>query len=575
MSTTDGPNGSGWEPTDNWAAQAPGEGQQPPQAPPSATGDPGQQPPYFGGQPISGGTPTYGSPAADQPNYGAWGMAPVGVQSNGMLVVGADEARKKWLAPLLIGLVVAVILASLGGFVLWKKLAAHGGQPEAVVPADAIAYVEVDLDPSAGQKLKVRDELRKIPELKDKIAADATDLKRSLFEAVLAGVPLVDYDTDIKPWLGDRAAVAVLPGTDTTPQVIYVIQHKDKAKAEAQMRKLLASTKGGSGTGYGSASLDPLGVGATALPRAFTMTDEYIVMGQSQSAVDAAVASAKTASLAGAKNYASDLATIGSDQIVTAWADLDAATGLLSAMTAPALQSPGQKSGRVVMGIHAFDNGFEMSGRLIGATGATEVAPRAADLLNNLPAGSAAALYVANPGEIVTKVVEGLKKSMPEQLKSVEKDAAQYGITVPGDIANVLGTDLVAAMGPIGDLSAMPGVGVLVRPRDVVKAQGVVEKLAKGLPDPTVLTDGLQKKGSDLVWTTPDAFGKEYAAGTGGLASTQHFKKAMVIDGDLLAGFFIDSSIAPASAKVPSGAIGFTETKSGSTVAFTLRVVID
>jgi hypothetical protein len=566
MSTNDDQNGSAWQPTDNWATPASGDGGEPTPAQPPAT----SQPSYFG----------------DQPENGGWGMAPLGVQSSGTLVVGAGPTRPKWVAPLLIGLIVTVILASLGGFVLWKKLAAHGGQPELMVPANAIAYAEVDLDPSAGQKLKVRDQLRKIPALKDKIAADATDLKQTLFDAILTDVPIVDYNTDIKPWLGSRAAVAVLPGQDTTPEMIFVVQHTDKAKAETQMRKLFASVlkaKAGSATDLtgGSAFQLGSGLGQSAAPKAFAVTDEYIVMGPSQTAVDDAVASAKTASLAGARDYQADLAAIGSDQIITAWADMDAAmklaasTGGTSGDQMKSLLGDGHL-GRYIAGLHATDFGFELSGRYTGGTTPYDVSmtPRPADWLKSLPRDTAAAVYLANPGEFVTKLYTSLKKSLPASMvDSMDKEAAKLGIKLPTDVADTLGSDLVASMSPIGNGSQPPGVGVRVHPKDADAAIALVEKVSAKLPDPS-LVKGLHKSGADIEWSTTDAYGKAFDSGKGDLASSEHFKKAMKLDGDVEYAVFVDSSIAPMS-NTPGGAIGVTITKSGDATVFTLRLVID
>ena len=106
-----------------------------------------------------------------------------------------------------------------GGIFAYGKL--NGGdQPAAVLPGNAVAYARVDLNPSAGQKVAAMRFLLKFPSVKDKLGltGDNDDLRQKLFELIkkYAGDDLadVDFDKDIKPWLGDRAGMAALPAAD-------------------------------------------------------------------------------------------------------------------------------------------------------------------------------------------------------------------------------------------------------------------------------------------------------------------------------------------------------------------------
>ncbi len=165
-----------------------------------------QQPPAPGS-----GEPEYlGSPAAAPRTGPRWG-----------LVGGAAVA------------VVAMVAA--GGWGLAQLMAAPGSPADAV-PADALAYLSLDLDPSASQKIAAIRTLQKFPALKEKLDLDARDdLRRWAFEAVLAdsGCDGVTYADDVEPWLGNRMAVAAVPDQGATVSPLFVVQVDDQEAATA------------------------------------------------------------------------------------------------------------------------------------------------------------------------------------------------------------------------------------------------------------------------------------------------------------------------------------------------------
>jgi hypothetical protein len=95
----------------------------------------------------------------------------------------------------------------------------------ALVPADALAYVHFDVDPSSAQyRLAARDAAR-IPTLSGQVIA-----------RLLAGLPGVGgsaarFDTAIRPWLGDEAALAVLPARGGPQEVeLLAVAGSDAAR---------------------------------------------------------------------------------------------------------------------------------------------------------------------------------------------------------------------------------------------------------------------------------------------------------------------------------------------------------
>lgn len=97
---------------------------------------------------------------------------------------------------------------------------------EAVVPADALAYVHLSLDQESSQYADATEALDAVPEL-----------ARQVVDRVLAQVPgpdggPSDFERDIAPWLGGQAAVAIVPSGGGAEQVQF-LEEGDPDGAEA------------------------------------------------------------------------------------------------------------------------------------------------------------------------------------------------------------------------------------------------------------------------------------------------------------------------------------------------------
>src|SRR3954471_3835205 len=135
---------------------------------------------------------------------------PAGTRGDG----GAGGVRRTGLVALAS---VAVVLALGAGAYAMVQLLSGGSSPASAVPADAIGYVSVDLDPSASQKIEAIKILRKFPALKDEIKMGSRDdIRRRLFEEIRKDgtCKSLDYDDDISPWIGERVGVAAVPEAD-------------------------------------------------------------------------------------------------------------------------------------------------------------------------------------------------------------------------------------------------------------------------------------------------------------------------------------------------------------------------
>ena len=137
--------------------------------------------------------------------------------------------------------VVVVVVAAGGGLFAYHRLASTGAMPDTFAPKSSIAFAELDLDPSASEKVAAYEFARKFPALPK--AASADTLKDTLLTEIFAdsgsgGTGAIDYTTQVKPWLGNRVAIDEFVDSAGRPQTIGIVQTKDAAKARAALPQI-------------------------------------------------------------------------------------------------------------------------------------------------------------------------------------------------------------------------------------------------------------------------------------------------------------------------------------------------
>jgi hypothetical protein len=496
--------------------------------------------------------PAYGQPAYGQPAYGQPAAANLGAGTfgsggygTGDVILAGPPQRNRRLAPVITSVVVvlAIILAG-GGFTAYKLLASKGGQPDKWAPANSMAYIKVDLDPSASAKVAAWEFERKFPDA-PKIAS-ADQLKDGLLASVFAAdtADQINYDTDIKPWLGDRLAIAVYPDAQGKPAVVGILEVKDAAKARAGIEKLNAESDTGDTVGY-------------------SMQDGYAILGQNQSSVDAAVAAARKANITSNHNFSSDLAELKGDRVVTAWWDLGATIKAMStSLPAEAqglLNSGGLTGlpdlndlGRVVMGVRVQPSYVALEGRVLGSkTNDTSKAFANGDArgtLGDLPGGTVMGVALANPEQLIKTELATLSSGLLGASLQSELDqaGAQLGIKLPEDAENLLGSGIAAGIDriPADDPNLdNPFFTVLTRPDDVNSGLHTAKLLTALLGVDGELTLDAKAQGSSVVVTNDDQ------PGAGKLADDASFKNALsdVPDKSVVAGYLNIGALATAA----------------------------
>jgi hypothetical protein len=470
------------------------------------------------------------------------------------------------------GLVAGAVLAVglIGGGVAYgvAQLSGGGAQPEQMVPASALAVITVDLDPSAGQKVDALRFARKFPELKAR-AGGGDDLRKVLFEVVSDSSQVGASWQDVEPWLGERAALAVLPAADELddPRPVVVLAVTDETKARAGL--------------------------PAAMPEvACEVSDGFAVCGQDAATAKATVAAASQKSLADDATYTRDVEAVGGRGVLGAWVDLarvkqsasDALSGMGGLAGSLAGATTSDLSGRYVAALRFDGPHLELAGRVDGVD-----LPRvrgSADA-GSLPPDTLVALGMADAGTVVQSAWDRLREvasamggaeSFDDQVSTL---ASTYGVKLPDDLVSAVGERLAVAVGP-GTTSKVAvrvdgsrtSIATLLRAAE--QASGTSVPLA------TV------PSGDDTVISTDESYAQvvAQAASGGDLGGTDRFADAVADPDGAVGVLFVDiAGLVSSHAEQlgvdartlerikPLSALGVSVRQDGEALDFRLRLV--
>jgi hypothetical protein len=205
-------------------------------------------------------------------------------------------------------------VVAVGGAALWAWQAyfAQGPQPSEALPSSTLAYVSIDLDPPGRQKLEALSFLRKFPAAEKELGLDTDDdVRRSIFEEFASGESCdsLKYADDIEPWIGERAALAVVQQTRLEPVVVLQVGDAD-----------------GLGRGL-DALLDCASDGGQEL--GYVVDGDWAVLGRSEKVARQVVDDADQGTLAEDQEFQDLTGQAGESGIVTLYAAADAGPALL------------------------------------------------------------------------------------------------------------------------------------------------------------------------------------------------------------------------------------------------------
>jgi hypothetical protein len=268
-------------------------------------------------------------------------------------------------------LLVAILAIAIAGA---TSRPGPGGEAAGLVPASALAFVRLSTDPEdpAAQRL-----LRLAPRVPGYLT-----LRDAALSAVSPAPGAFDPRRDVRPWLGDEAAVALVDVGGGRFGSIVLAQVRSRPRAEALLQRVAGA---GSGARYRGTVLRRFGANAAVFAKGFLIAGPEAAV---RRAVD--VAQDEAPALADAPSF--EAALEGARQPVQGYLSPRGLRGYVreqggvAGAVAALVDRPGLRG--VGASLRADRRGLRVHARLMGAAGA-DVRPR---LLDGVPAGAVATL---------------------------------------------------------------------------------------------------------------------------------------------------------------------------------------
>lgn len=466
------------------------------------------------------------------------------------------DNRKRLLA---VGAVVAA--AGVIGAGAWAATSffATGAQPAEALPASTVAYASLDLDPSGGQKIEAIQTLRKFPAFNDELDLDTDDdLRETVFNEFFGAdvCERVDYDDDIEPWLGSRAAVAAVDSGGEDPAVVVVAQVSDSAKAEKGIAALIE--------GCGGDAED-----ASSTVGTWIVSGDWVVAAETREVAQQVVDDAAEKSLADDAEFQRWTGAAGDAGILSFYAAKAAAEYFddvadlgkeFTGLGGPDELGADIDSAEVTDAIKDFE-GMAVTVRFSDGALEMETATSINKDQQDLVASSVGAELVASlPEDTVAAfgvgVNEGWVEQVAEQIVASEggdltledfyqEGSDATGLDLPGDVEKLLGEGVAVALGSGIDAEAFVNGGVLDLPLgvkikgDVEDIEGVLAKLEPQLgPEDAALLESASADG--YVAIGPDADFRAALVEDGSLGDTDIYQDLTSGVGDAHAVFFVN-----------------------------------
>ncbi len=371
-----------------------------------------------------------------------------------------------------IGLVGATVVA--GYLILF---AVGTDRAARAVPADAIAYATVYLQPSTGQKMNLALLLGHVPGF-----SDAANLDQKIHEiaARFLGMAGINYEADVRPWIGNQLSVALRPGAGdlTMPSPSLLASVNDQAAAESGMEAIAA------GRGLTGLKDTYRGTAITVADGlAWAVLEDLLIATIDRPSLEAALDAEADArpSLADDAGYAAAMRDLPPDHLASAYLNLagaaeganaEAAIGGYSTVSAALLAEP---DGLRLDAVAPFDSGAASAEQRADFAAGSD----ASTLAEWLPAETQVSAAVFDV-QRAAQAAEDALGNQPEaqgiidtlnQLRALA--AFGLGIDLDNDLLALFSSE--AAVGVSDVLTDAPHGQLLLRPSDVTAATATLE----------------------------------------------------------------------------------------------------
>ncbi|HET6866828.1 MAG TPA: DUF3352 domain-containing protein [Solirubrobacteraceae bacterium] len=339
-----------------------------------------------------------------------------------------------------------------------------------IVPANALAYVSLSTDPS---RPAVSDARRMAARFPDWPLLETAALNR--LRSLVAGSSSADFATQIRPWLGKQASIALIGGPNGVAEPLVVLEVAQAARARAFVNHAGATPAG---------AYDGVRIMAYPSGTELAFVGHYLVAGP-DAGVRAALDAARGRARALAHDSAYERAVAGepADRVLDAYLPaagihqlLATRTGVAGAIGAlldrPALQG-------AAISLSPSPSGARVQVHSVLGGAATRVAARSftPTLQSVLPSGSTLMLDVdglsrAAPGLLSAAATAGIAGNVGPLLHRVGSALTAQRVNV-GHVVSLFDGETAVAISP----GPTPGLLIVSRVRDQAAAQSELAAL--------------------------------------------------------------------------------------------------
>lgn len=440
-------------------------------------------------------------------------------------------------APIIVVLAVVMALLLGGGafaFLTLDPLHLFRPGPQAAegLPADAIVYAGMDLDPTAAQKVDALRFLNHFPAFRSSagLPDENADVRKTLITKLLtsAGCTDVGYASDVQPWLGQRFGFALMPPTATDEQPFAVaVQVRDEDQARDGIHALL---------GCGSGSTDTAGV---------AYSNGYLLLAQTQAEADAYAKAATEHSLADDPEFTADIDSLGELGVATMWVDVQAAVTAFAegADGADRLGDLSGLTGSTQRAAATFRFGSDHVEIATSVFGDTPSVDHGDNPVVHLPESTVFAVSESGGDQRVGQLWDTMLAQSRKQHLDLDKQISDFeassGLSLPDDLETILGHNIMVALDGEGLTSQAlagsdpAGIDLGVRfTNDPAKLDVIYARLMDLVDSGVDQSMPFVKKDVDdgLVIATNDAYADKLGALDGSLGDSDAFR-SVVDDG--------------------------------------------